>query len=489
MKSAIGCLHALTVAVAVFGVVAFFLAYRPTSVEDGVQTGIDTMLHGLSQPWLWLGVGIAVVASLVADWLERRPSTPPGVSLDVEPEVATVADIHASSVAIDGDDARTLVDRLLHRAISQRASDLHLQPRADGCHIALRVDGELNRIGTVDSTVQPRLIRRFKVLADLVTYRTNTPQDGRFSIDTRGEPVEVRVSVLPTEFGESVVLRFAGVGIGTRDIEALGMPDTMLERLRALLERPEGLIVLTGPTGSGKTTTLYAALGQIHRERGEVARIATIEDPVEVRLPFLSQTAVKPALGLDFAAGLRAVLRQDPNVLMVGEIRDRETAKIAVQAGLTGHLILTTLHADAAAGVFNRLIDLDVDASLVSSAVLASLSQRLLRRLCPDCRRAEPLDPAVADRLRATGHEVASETYYRAGTCVRCEARGFSGRVAIFELLEVSAALREPIAERAPTSRLNELARRDGLVPLGQQALDLAARGVIDIDDALRLIH
>jgi general secretion pathway protein E len=271
---------------------------------------------------------------------------------------------------------------------------------------------------------------------------------------------------MPTHHGEKVVLRLARPASELLELERLRMPEEVRRRFEGLLAEPQGMIVLTGPTGSGKTTTLYSALGHVHESRGEVASLATIEDPVEIDLPFLDQTAVDRAAGLDFRDALRAVLRQDPNVLMVGEVRDAETAGAAVQAALSGHLILTTLHAGSAAGVFPRLIDLGVEPFLAASSVLAAASQRLARRLCPACRHPAPATRAQAAELTARRIDATGLTFQVAEGCSRCGGSGNAGRVPIFELLPATPELRREITAGANTDRLEELAAGRGMVPL-----------------------
>jgi general secretion pathway protein E len=331
------------------------------------------------------------------------------------------------------------------------------------------------------------LVRRLKILAQLVPYQTDTPQDGHVSLAGPEGEVDVRISVLPTNHGERVVLRFATRDAGLPRLPALGMPAELHERFAGLLQQPQGLILLTGPTGSGKTTTLYACLEHIHRSRGETTSIATIEDPIERSLPFLNQTEVRPRLGLTFAEGLRAALRQDPNVVMIGEVRDSETAEIAVRSGLTGHLILTTLHADSAAGVFARLIDAGVEPFLVASAVLASASQRLARALCPDCRQPAPPDELTLARLDSHGISVEGLTFHRADGCASCDGAGHRGRTAIFELLTVTPPLRELIVDKPPSHRIEEAAVRQGMTRLRHQAVLAAAAGRISLEEALRV--
>ncbi|RMH17961.1 MAG: hypothetical protein D6696_14290 [Acidobacteria bacterium] len=293
--------------------------------------------------------------------------------------------------------------------------------------------------------------------------------------------------MVPTRHGEQAVMRLAR-GAGRRRFDDLGLPAGVAERLRRLLGRPEGLLVVTGPTGSGKTTTLYAALEHLHESRGDRVRLASIEDPVEVDLPFIAQTEVDRARGVGFAEGLRAVLRQDPNVLMIGEIRDPETAAIAVQAGLTGHLVLTTVHADGAAGVMNRLLDAGVEPYRAASSVLACLAQRLVPRLCPACRRPAELDPRLAGRLANLGLAVADRSFYRAPGCDACGGSGQGGRLALFELLEMTPELRQLVVDKVPSQRLRDAAVAAGMTSLAQAALDAAAAGDVDLDHALEVI-
>jgi general secretion pathway protein E len=247
---------------------------------------------------------------------------------------------------------------MLGGAVRVAASDLHLHPLEAGTEVSLRVQGVLHHVVTLPREHHRQVVARLKVMAELTTFRTDRPQDGHFVWSGSGHPADLRISVMPTNHGERVVIRVANVGLTVPDLTRLGVPPALLDRLRALLARPQGIVFVTGPTGSGKTTTIYSALAHIKQARGETTQITTIEDPIEFDLPFLTQSQVRPDVGMTFAAGLRSILRQDPNVIMVGEIRDAETAHIAVQAGLTGHQIVTTVHADSAAGVFNRLIEM-----------------------------------------------------------------------------------------------------------------------------------
>ncbi len=381
------------------------------------------------------------------------------------------------------------VDELLAGAIQHGASDIHIQPGEAESAVALRLGGRLMEILTVPPGLHPELIRRLKVMGDLVAYQSEKPQDGRFTFASKAGEVDVRLSLVPSHHGERAALRLSlqGAGLG-RDLASLGMPGGLLASYVELLARPQGLIVLSGPTGCGKTTTIYASLEHIHRDRGDRTHIATLEDPVEVDLPFLQQTEVNHAAGLGFGEGLRSLLRQDPNVLMVGEIRDRETAGAAIQAGLSGHLILTTLHADSAAGVFHRLMDMGLEPYRVASSVQACLSQRLVRGLCGSCRQPVSPGPRDASALARFGVIDPGQGFFAPRGCKACDGSGFEGRVPLFELLTVNPRLREAIAEQRPTPALEEVGREEGMSTLRANALVAARAGRISLRDMLEAV-
>lgn len=498
----------LAIAAGAVGVVCFLILYRPRGGLELLGALAAFLPGALLQPLVLIAALAALGFALAARYFELRshaavmPSAR-AYAIDVEPpmdertpavEPALLGGFgprpfeqrlkrHLQGSA----DMISFVDELLGEAIQQGASDVHIQPVDVASRISFRVGGVLERIADIPPALHEPLIRRLKVLAKLISYERERPQDGHFTVHTARDPVDVRVSLVPTHHGEKAVLRLARSLIGLRALADLGMPEPMAEALAELLARPEGLIVLTGPTGSGKTTTLYAALAHIQRQRGRTTNIATIEDPIELDLPFLSQTEVQRTRGLGFVDGLRAILRQDPDVLLVGEIRDTETAHTAIQAAMTGHLILTTLHADAAAGVFNRLIDLGGEPYIVASACVACLSQRLVRGLCPYCRRAERIAPEVAARLARRGVRTEGKTFYRAAGCERCSDSGYAGRTPVFELLPVSPDLRDLIGAGTPTHQIEEAAMLAGMTTLLEAAVEQAATGAISLEEALRV--
>jgi general secretion pathway protein E len=384
-------------------------------------------------------------------------------------------------------DIPLFVNRLLAAAALARASDIHLQPLEITTRISMRVSGELEEAAAPPQAHHEAIVRRLKILANLVPYETRKPQDGRFTFDSPRGSVDLRMSVMPTGHGEKVVLRLMQVGESLLRINELGMDPATQQSFEELLRQPQGVIVLTGPTGSGKTTTLYSALQHIHESRGTTTQLATLEDPIEIELPFASQTQIQQATGLGFQDALRAVLRQDPNVVMIGEIRDAESARIAIQAGLSGHLILTSLHADSAVGVFPRLIDLGVEPFLAASALLATVSQRLVRCLCPQCRHSATLNRRQAKALaeRRVGSD--GLTFYVSEGCRACKNSGIVGRKALFEILRVSPQLRQEVTSKASIEKLQELARAEGMKPLLEAAIAEAAHGTVAIDETLRI--
>jgi general secretion pathway protein E len=380
-----------------------------------------------------------------------------------------------------------ILQEILLAALLVESSDIHVSPIADGYEITLRADGTLYKVHHLPTAVGQALVNRIKVLARLDLHIRSVPQDGRLATAIQGVDIEARVSTLPTETGERAVLRLVAGVRGLPSLPRLGLISETQQRLQSLLSRPQGLLVVTGPVGSGKSTTLYACLAHIATTRGHTSSIVTLEDPVELRLPFATQTQMNSRTGMTFAGTLRSVLRQDPNVLMVGEIRDRETADIALQAGLTGHLILTTIHSDSAPGTFARLVEMGLEPYLLASSILGILSQRLVRTLCPMCRRPTPVTTTQRDQCRDVGVELAESTYFEAVGCPECDNQGFLGRTPLVELLVVGPEVRQAIIDHLPTNRIRSVAIQAGLVPLIQDGLRLAQSGRTSLSEVLRV--
>ncbi len=377
-------------------------------------------------------------------------------------------------------------DEILRGAIRVEASDIHMSPTPAGLSTTYRVQGSLHEVCLVPMELGKRLATRVKVLARLDPYARG-PQDGRLVRELDGARVEARVSSLLAEGGQRIVLRLVSGSLGVPELAQLGFEPNVVESLTEMLKKPQGLLFVTGPVGSGKTTTLYSALQHIAKSRGRTTSLVTLEDPIELQLPFATQTQINAQMRMSFAQTLRSVLRQDPNVLMLGEIRDRETAEIAVQAGLTGHLLLTTLHAETSAGVFARLIEMDVEPFILASAAIGALSQRLVRTLCTSCRRPAAPDHALRERFERLGVTLGPGEYFEAVGCDYCEGLGFSGRAPIAELLVVSSELKQAVHERIPTTELQRLAMEQGMVPLVASGLTRAVRGETTLSEVLRV--
>ena len=389
-------------------------------------------------------------------------------------------------LAADSDPERApiirLVDLIVDHGIRRRASDIHVEPGEKALRLRYRVDGMIHDVKPPARRLHAAIVARIKVLAELDIAESRLPQDGRFRHAGPEGEVDVRVSIIPTVHGENVVLRLIHLSQQTTSLDALGFETADLARFRALVDRPHGLLLVTGPTGSGKTSTLYAALREIDCDSRHVI---TIEDPVEFRLDVARQIPVNSKTGLTFATGLRSILRHDPDVIMVGEIRDADTARIAVQAALTGHLVLSTLHTNDAPASLTRLVDIGIEPFLVASSTIGVLAQRLVRVLCPDCRIAAPLSPALAAEIGRP--DAAARTVYKPGGCVNCADTGYRGRTAIFETLVLDDATREAVAARASEGAVRALARGKGLVPLRAAGIEKALRGTTTLEEVFRV--
>lgn len=403
--------------------------------------------------------------------------------LDVAEDLDTLAgELPAADVLDTQDDAPIirLINGVLAEAVRRGASDIHVEPYESALLVRIRIDGVLREALRLPARVTATLVSRIKVMARLDIAERRIPQDGRISIALGGRTLDVRVSTLPSRTGERVVMRILDREQANLAMEQLGMSRAVLQAYQGALREPNGIVLVTGPTGSGKTTTLYAGLQALN---DATRNILTIEDPVEYAIDGVGQTQVNTKVGMTFAAGLRAILRQDPDVVMVGEIRDAETAQIAVQASLTGHLVLSTVHTNDAPGAVTRLRDMGVEPFLLASTLRLVLAQRLVRKLCVSCRRAEPAEAAAA---RAIGIEP-GQPIHRAVGCSACGHTGYAGRVGVYEVLRVDERVRRRIAENADESLLAESAFSLGAPTLAASARAAVAEGLTTAEEAFRV--
>jgi general secretion pathway protein E len=375
-----------------------------------------------------------------------------------------------------------LVHDLITRAVEAQASDIHVEPREDSLRVRYRVDGVLATVETLPPALRAAVTSRIKIMANLNIAERRLPQDGRVKSTVRGKPIDLRISTMPTMLGESVVLRILDRSSVELDFARLGFHGAGLETFTGLLAQPNGIILVTGPTGSGKTTTLYTALNQLNRVE---SKLFTVEDPIEYQIGGINQIQVQPKIGLTFAHALRSILRQDPDIIMVGEIRDLETAQMAIQASLTGHLVLSTLHTNSAAASLTRLMDMGVDDYLLASTLTGVLAQRLVRRLCPRCAAPETAPPPLLQRLGDRGRDFRG--LRKKVGCPGCRQTGYSGRTTISELLVMSDALRRKVLERGSESALEAAAIEGGMVPMFDDGLAKVLGGETTVEEVLRV--
>jgi type IV pilus assembly protein PilB len=373
-----------------------------------------------------------------------------------------------------------LVHDLIETATRKRASDIHIRPSAKGVEVLYRIDGLLHVVRSMDRALLPAVVSRVKVLGGMNIAERRLPQDGRASFALQDRLIDLRISILPTVDGESVVIRLLDTAQSLRDLDSLGLSPEDTVRLRDLLARSHGMLLVTGPTGSGKSTTLYAALNYL---RSDAINIVTVENPVEYHIGGVLQIQVNQAIGFNFAKSLRNILRHDPDVVMVGEIRDQETATIATEAALTGHLLLSTLHTNSAATTVTRLLDLGIEAFLLRSTLLGVLAQRLARRNCPHCLAVDTHDAHMAEVLGARP----DESFFRGRGCPLCEGTGIAGRVAVYELMTVDAGARRLIEPHADADAIHRNAIEHGMTTISQHALRLARSGTITLGEAFRI--
>ncbi|RUQ40989.1 MAG: type II secretion system protein GspE [Candidatus Competibacteraceae bacterium] len=378
-----------------------------------------------------------------------------------------------------------LVNLMIARAVESRASDIHIEPFENRLKVRYRVDGVLREVESPPSRLSAAVISRIKIMAKLNIAERRLPQDGRIQLRAQGKEIDLRVSTVPTLWGESVVMRILDKASVVLDFEVLGFSPTMLKRFRQVLDLPHGILLVTGPTGSGKTTTLYTALQTLNTPE---RKILTVEDPVEYQLEGINQIQAKPQINLTFASALRAIVRQDPDVIMIGEMRDLETAGIAVQSALTGHLVLSTLHTNDAAGSVTRLLDMGVDDYLLTSTISGILAQRLVRLLCRHCRQPYPALPELVAELRLQRFsDSPAITLYQPVGCEHCGGTGYRGRAAIMEFLVMSDALRRLVLKHADAGQLQAEAQREGMDTMYEDGLRKAVAGLTTIEEVLRV--
>jgi len=399
-----------------------------------------------------------------------------------------------------------VVDTLLKHAILQDASDIHIEPDEKEIRVRYRLDGILHDAMTLPKAIVDGIVARIKILSNLKLDEHRLPQDGRFKIEQDDRRMAFRVSILPVYSGEKVVMRLLDESSKGLTLEGMGLRGAPLEKIHQAIKRPNGMILVTGPTGSGKTTTLYTVMDILNTPQ---VNISTVEDPIEYKMFRINQTQVNPQIGLTFSQGLRALLRQDPDIIMVGEIRDEETMDIAIHAAMTGHLVLSTLHTNSAAGTIPRLLDMGAEPFLIASTVNVVMAQRLVRRLCSDCRQGYSLDKELLDSLRgqidldrifdlakknnlldknlADNSSWEKITFYRPTGCSRCRQEGYKGRIGIFEVLEMSEITAQMVSKRATSDEIEEQAKKEGMMKMIEDGMIKAVQGITSIEEILRV--
>ncbi|MGB8166936.1 MAG: ATPase, T2SS/T4P/T4SS family [Chthoniobacteraceae bacterium] len=403
---------------------------------------------------------------------------------DVEEVKANRQEIDLDRLAVESEDAPVvkIVNLILVQALKEKASDIHLEPFEKQFKLRYRVDGSLIEASSPPKALQMPIASRIKILAGLDIAERRIPQDGRFRIRVSGKEVDLRISVLPTVYGEKIVIRLLDKGALSGSIDQLGMDEYTLGVFKKAVDAPHGMILVTGPTGSGKTTTLYSVLSELNSPE---YNIVTVEDPIEYQLAGINQVAVKADIGLSFADALRSILRQDPDIVMIGEIRDNETADIAVKAALTGHQVLSTLHTNDAAGAITRMDDMGIEPFLISSSILLTCAQRLVRRVCPNCREEFLPEPELLQKLDLV--DDGATVFYHGAGCERCKRRGYVGRAAIIEVLPVSETVRRLIIKRASAAVIKNQAISEGMKTLRMVGIDKAREGITTLEEILRV--
>jgi len=386
-------------------------------------------------------------------------------------------DINSSPVVM-------MVNSMVEKAVRERASDIHIEAGSDRVRVRFRVDGVLYTTSTYDRRMLSALIARIKIISGLDISEKRKPQDGRFTASVDSREYDIRVSVLPTVYGEKCVMRLAQKKALQRDKRALGFTEAEMKKFDKILSKPNGIVLVTGPTGSGKSTTLYTALSELNSDE---VNIVTVEDPVEANIEGINQVQVNPKANLTFANTLRSILRQDPDIIMIGEIRDSETAAIAVQASITGHLVVSTLHTNDTASSVTRLLDMGVESYLIADSTTGIIAQRLVRRLCKRCKQVHTLLPHELDYLNMTAEEAAKATVYEPVGCQRCNGTGYFDRIGVYEIMEITPRLRTMIARRVPAGELRQAAMEEGMETLDASVRRLVLEGTTSISEMQRI--
>lgn len=432
-------------------------------LEEEIQRGIDRLY----------GSGLISMEKIIED-IDRLPE----YREEEEENVDQLRDMASEGPVI------RLVNLIITKAIEQRASDIHFEPFEDHFRVRYRIDGVLHDVESPPKRLQAAIISRLKIMAKLNIAERRLPQDGRMMLRVKSKEIDFRVSSVPTIHGESVVLRILDKGSMVLEMGQLGFQTDTRKEIEELIQNPHGIILVTGPTGSGKTTTLYCALQKINSVE---KKIITVEDPVEYQLPGINQIQVKPSIGLTFANALRSIVRQDPDIILIGEIRDAETAEIAIHSALTGHLVLSTLHTNDAPSAITRLIDMGMEDYLLSSTILGILAQRLVRVSCPFCRISYSPDPLILKEMKIEGVNLSSFQIHEVQGCVNCAHTGYRGRTGIFELLRVNEEIQKLILEKKDASTIKEVARNQGMRTLREDGWLKVKQGITTISEVLRV--
>ena len=465
----------------------------PLKIEDGTlhiaaaKAGNQRVIDDIR---LLSGLEVRETEMAASDILEKMAEcyqiTVEKMIENLSPEGSAVVEgknLHDIEVMANEPTVINLVNLIISEAVRERASDIHIVPFEESIQLRYRIDGLLQEKPPPPKALHAGLVSRIKIMADMNIAERYVPQDGHIQINHRGKRVDIRVGTLPTIYGEGMVLRLLEKNSKLLTPLELGLESERADLMWRLVEKPHGLFLTTGPTGSGKTTTLYSILQGIYTPE---KKILTIEDPVEYELPGVAQIPVRPSRNFNFANGLRAILRQDPDVVMVGEIRDSETAEIAIRAALTGHQVFSTLHTNDSTGAVTRLLDMGVEAFLISSSLEGVLAQRLVRRVCPKCQIEAPVSPAMRKRLEFLSGRPIEGVFYQGAGCEECRATGYRGRIGIFELLAIGPELRELILQKRSNAELKSTAQKT-MMTMHQDALQKAAAGITSLEEILRV--